>query len=66
MDKKQKAAGGHRAASQIALPDESNDSAEVASAQAAKYVAILAYCHGAASLSATAAKFEQHREWRSA
>ena len=61
---KAKAARVAPAASQVTLPDKPNDNAELALAQAGKFVAVLAYCHGAASLSATDAKFEQHPEWR--
>jgi hypothetical protein len=54
------------AASQNALLDKTNDSAALASTQAAKFVAILAYCHGAASMRATAAKFRRNPSWRHA
>jgi hypothetical protein len=46
------------------LESDNTSSVPALQSQAAKFVAVLAYCHGLVSRSETAAKFARHPEWR--
>jgi hypothetical protein len=63
---KRNADAGASAISHSRPLDTRDDTAERAVVQAGKFVAVLAYCHGAATLRDTAAKFRRNPSWRSA